>query len=93
MPTGVFNRLIEKVNEHTAIVLASAPKIFETKFVHSECWIFYEVVYEQLRTLQGCERLGDLTATANDALNAMVIAKCAGIDPSNIKTFNKMKTE
>ena len=92
MPTGVFNRLIEKTNEHTAIVFASTQKIVETEFVHSECWIFYEVVYEQLRALQGCERLGDLTATANDALNAMVIAKCAGIDSSNISRFNKMKT-
>ena len=93
IPTGVYNRLKIKMKEHKAFVLAAELMMFETEFVHKECWIFYEVEYDELRTLKGCECLGDLTATSNDASNAEIIAKSAGIDPSNIKKFNKMKTE
>ncbi len=70
MSIGALNRINIKIDEHRAFVLASGQKVFETEFVHKECWIFYEVDYEKLRTLKGCECLGDLTATSNDALKA-----------------------
>lgn len=81
IPTGVFNRLRIKIHEHRAIVLASGQKTGETQFTHKECWTFYEVEYGEVRTLEGCKNLSDLPETANDALNAEIIAKCAGIEP------------
>ena len=53
-------------------------------FVHKECWIFYEPEYEILRSAPGNEMLGDLPATANDAVNAKRIALRMGIPEANI---------
>ena len=58
--------------------------------MHKECWIFYEPEYERLRTVGGCERLGDLPATKDDKEKAKYIARCAGVLPANIKPFTKM---
>jgi hypothetical protein len=61
--------------------------------VHKECWIFYEPEYEILRSAPGNEALGDLPATATDAVNAKRIALRMGVPEANIKQFTKMTTK
>ena len=45
----------------------------------------YNPYYDILRTVSGCEPLGDLLQTKKDAENAAIIAKSFGIPFGNVK--------